>query len=177
MWTSAAVLLDISGHSPHPAQADVIVVAGCGVEAGGKPSDCLATRTDQAVALFKEGMAPMLLFTGGVGDHPPSEAEVAASRAMAQGVPAAAILLEDRSTSTEENARYAAALHPGGAVVVVSDAWHTHRVGWVFGRHFEQVATVGVDGPLHDRIYGAHREVLAIGWYLSSKGYWRDLLS
>lgn len=176
-WTSTALVLDISGRTAPPGQADAIVVAGCGVEAGGLPSDCLATRTDRAVSLFEQGVAPVLLFTGGVGEHPPSEAEVAATRAMAQGVPASAILLEPSSTSTEENARYAAALSPSRQVVVVSDAWHTHRVRWVFGRHFEQVDTVGVDGPLPDRIYGAHREVLAIGWYLVSKGYWRDLLS
>ncbi len=176
-WASGALVLDLTGHSPPPVEVDVIIVAGCSVDEGGLPSACLAERTDRGVALFKADVAPLLLFTGGVGAHPPSEAEAAAARAVAQGVPPAAILMEKTSTSTEENARFAATLGDFHHVVVVSDAWHTHRIQWVFGRYFGTVDTVGVNSPLHYRLWGAFREVLAISWYIVSKGYWRNFLS
>lgn len=175
-WAGCALLLDLTGHSPLPRDVDAIIVAGCSVDEGGVPSDCLAARTDRGVALYQAHVAPVLLFTGGVGDHAPSEAEVAAARAAAQGVPQEAILLETQSTSTEENALYAATLGEFQHIVVVSDAWHTHRIRHVFGRYFDTVDTVGVDSPLHYRIWGASREVLAISWYIVGKGYWRDLL-
>jgi uncharacterized SAM-binding protein YcdF (DUF218 family) len=73
--------------------------------------------------------------------------------------------METRSTSTEENARFAAALVSASQVLVVSDAWHTHRVSRVFDRYFDAVDTTGVDATLPERFYGAHREVLALGWY------------
>lgn len=165
-WSGTALSLDVLGHADPPVAAvDAVVVAGCRVDPGGVPSDCLAARTDRGIALFQDGVAPLLVFTGGVGENPPSEAEVAAMRAMAAGVPESAIRIENRSTSTEENARFAAELADVRHIVVVSDAWHTHRVARVFDRYFETVDTVGVDSPLQYRAYGAHREVLAIVYY------------
>ncbi len=165
-WTLAALFLDVTGHRAPPAgPVDAVVVAGCSVDPGGLPSDCLAVRVDRGIALYKAHQAPVLIFTGGEGSYPPSEAEVAAQRARAAGVPDASILIESRSTSTEENACFAAALSTAQSVVVVSDAWHTHRVARVFARYFPQVATVGVDTPWLDRGYGAHREVVALVWY------------
>ena len=165
-WTLSALFLDVAGHhAPPPVTVDAVVVAGCSVDPGGSPSDCLAARVDRGIALYKAQQAPVIIFTGGEGTHPPSEAEVAAQRARAAGVPKAAILVESRSSSTEENARFAAELFAARSVVVVSDAWHTHRVARVFGRYFPEVATVGVDTPWFDRCYGAHREVLALAWY------------
>jgi uncharacterized SAM-binding protein YcdF (DUF218 family) len=165
-WSTLALALDQLGpREPAASRVDAIVVAGCRVDPGGVPSDCLKGRTDRAIALYQAGVAPLMVFTGGVGENPPSEATVAAQRARAAGVPDSAIRLEDRSTSTEENARFAAELGSLNHVVVVSDAWHTHRVARVFGRYFPTVDTVGVNSPWSYRIYGAHREVLAVAWY------------
>ena len=94
-----------------------------------------------------------------------AEAEVAAARARRAGVPEDHIRVETRSASTWENARFAAETSNADHIVVVSDAWHTHRVQRVFARHFETVHTVGVDSPPPYRIHGAHREVLAVVYY------------
>ena len=165
-WSMAAMALDVTGHSvPADEPVDAVVVAGCTVDTGGVPSPCLARRVDRGIELYKAGRAPLLVFTGGEGTHPPSEAQAAALRALKAGVPEAAIRTERESTSTEENARFAAAQLPMRRVVVVSDAWHTHRVQRVFARYYPHVSTVGVDSPWEDRLYGAHREVLALAWY------------
>lgn len=62
----------------------------------------------RAAELYHQGLAPKILFSGGLGRNTDdrwsgSEAERFAAIAMAEGVPAADIILEDRSTNTAEN--------------------------------------------------------------------------
>lgn len=62
----------------------------------------------RAAQLYREGIAPKILFTGGLGRNtegllPEPEAVRFAKVAMAEGVPEEDIILEDRSTNTKEN--------------------------------------------------------------------------
>ncbi len=66
---------------------------------------------ERGASLFLEGMAPRLVFSGGLGnltrgiwDEP--EARKFARVARSLGVPAESILIEDRSTNTGENVRF-----------------------------------------------------------------------
>ncbi len=80
-----------------------------------KPADCLFVlgnsdiRTaDRAVELYDQGLAPLVLVTGGAGRFTKdmfteSEASVFAKRMVSKGVPARVILQEDRSTNTGDN--------------------------------------------------------------------------
>lgn len=65
---------------------------------------------DLAAELFHQGLAPMILFSGGTGrlteGWTETEAEQFAARARELGVPAEAILIEKRSTNTGENIRF-----------------------------------------------------------------------
>ena len=166
-WALLAVGLDLSGQGPVPVGTyDAIIVAGCRVMPDGRPSDCLTRRAQAGALLWRGGLAPTLLFTGGVGEFGESEAQVAARVAEASGVRRAAILLEDRSTSTEENARFASELLGRNArILLVTDAWHTHRARRVFARYFDLVEPMGTTSPPWTRSRGALREVAAIGWY------------
>jgi uncharacterized SAM-binding protein YcdF (DUF218 family) len=167
-WLVAAGVLDNYGQRA-PARGgdwDAIVVAGCRVHADGRPSVALARRTRLAVQLWKEGFAPRIVFTGGVGEGKVSEAAVAAGMARTQGVPAPAIVLEDRSTNTEENARFAREILGDGArVLVVTDSFHVYRAQRVFARHFAKAGGAGSVGMTWPRTRGAVREVGAIAWY------------
>lgn len=165
-WAGGAVLLDAyGGRAPDDGTYDAIVVAGAGVMPGGVPGDALVARTDAAVALWREGRAPRIAFTGGVGDWGPAESEVAAGLARAAGVPASAIVVEDQSRNTEENALHIAAVLGDVPVLVVTDRFHALRCERVFGRYFHRVEVVGVTSPLGLRVRGALREVAAVGWY------------
>jgi uncharacterized SAM-binding protein YcdF (DUF218 family) len=107
-----------------------------------------------------------LAFTGGVGDWPPAEAEVSRQLALAAGVDDALLIVEARSTSTEENAAYLAEqLGSDVPIVVVTDGYHVFRVERVFGHHFHDVRGVGVRSSWSVRAFGALREVLAVGYY------------
>jgi uncharacterized SAM-binding protein YcdF (DUF218 family) len=165
-WALCALLLDQAGQRlPAPGRWDAIVVAGCRVDPGGVPSPALRERTELAVRLWEQGWAPALAFTGGVGEHPPSEARAAADLAIALGVPAEVIVLEQDSTSTEENARFLAEHRGYERILLVSDAYHVFRARQVFAHHFPHVDAAGSVSPAWPRVRGAFREVLAIALY------------
>ena len=92
------VIWDYLGLHQTPEKADVIVGFG-------NFNTDIARRAAQ---LYLDGYAPKVLFTGGLGRNtegllPEPEAHRFARVAMECGVPAADILLEDRSTNTKEN--------------------------------------------------------------------------
>lgn len=89
-------------------RADAIVVLGNRppVDREGRIRDELRRRMDRGIALYREGLAPRLVLTGGPDGRGHIEAEVMEAYARAAGVPAEAILTETRSTSTIENAGY-----------------------------------------------------------------------
>lgn len=129
-WAGLAGLLDHFGQTDRARPADAIVVLGARVTPQGVPGDSLRGRTLAAAALYRRKLAPKLICTGGVGRYPPAEARAAATLAEQQGVPAGDILLEERSTSTWENAQNAAAIcreHGWRRVIVVSDPYHLWR--------------------------------------------------
>jgi uncharacterized SAM-binding protein YcdF (DUF218 family) len=163
-WGAAAAWLDAHGQRPH-AQGrtyDALVVAGCRVFPDGRPSHALARRVAVAVELWQRGVAPRIVLTGGPSVGAPiSEAEAAARLCEAWGVPRERLVLEEKSTSTLENARFAAELLQG-EVLVVSDAAHVFRCRRMFRRHFAHADAVGALGPRGPRVRLALREVFAV---------------
>lgn len=92
------VIWDYLGMHQTPGKADVIVGFG-------NFNDNIARRAAQ---LYHQGLAPKILFTGGLGRNtvgllPESEAARFARVAMECGVPEVDIIKEDKSTNTAEN--------------------------------------------------------------------------
>lgn len=110
--------------------ADAIVVLGA-AQWNGRPSPVLQARLDRAIELYQQGYASWLVLTGGsVPGDPHSEAAVGRAYAMAQGVPAEAILIEDRSRTTLENLQGASSLlqtRQARSILLVSDPFHMAR--------------------------------------------------
>ena len=110
--------------------ADAIVVLGA-AQWNGRPSPVLRARLDRAIALYRQGYAPLLVLTGGsLAGDPFSEASAGRDYALAQGVPAEAILVEEESRSTAENLRGAWQLlapRQARSILLVSDAFHMGR--------------------------------------------------
>ncbi len=112
-------------------QADVIIVMGA-AEYRGKPSPVLRARIDHALQLWKRGLAPRILTTGGAGGDPEyTEGEVARNYLVRHGVPSEDILLESEGESTWESTAIAAEMMRRlnlQSCIVVSDAYHIFRV-------------------------------------------------
>lgn len=86
-----------------PAQASAIVVLGAGLR-GDRPSLLLQQRLDVAQLLAQRYPNIPLLVTGGQGlGEATTEAAAMAKYLQQQGIAPARLLLEDRSTSTDEN--------------------------------------------------------------------------
>jgi uncharacterized SAM-binding protein YcdF (DUF218 family) len=111
--------------------ADAIVVLGA-AQYNGTPSPLFEARLDHAVKLYKDGIAPIFVVTGGKGRprDTTTEAEAARDYAIAQGVPASKILVEDQSRTTLEQIRTVGQmLRDRGlrSAVIVSDRTHMLR--------------------------------------------------
>lgn len=110
--------------------ADAILVLGA-AQYDGKPSPVFEARLEHAVALWKEGVAPWFIVTGGKlpGDRT-TEAAVARRYAVAHGVPESAIFGEDEAHNTLDSLAAAAVQMRDRdlrTVVLVSDPTHMLR--------------------------------------------------
>ena len=111
--------------------ADAIVVMGA-AQYDGRPSPVFLARLEHAVELYREGIAPHLIVTGGkaVGDRT-TEAATARAYAIGQGVPADAILMEDSARTTLASVRSVGEILRAAdlrTAVFVSDRQHMLRV-------------------------------------------------
>jgi uncharacterized SAM-binding protein YcdF (DUF218 family) len=111
--------------------ADIILVLGA-AEYRGKPSPVLRARLDHALALYKKGLAPRILTTGGAGGDPVyTEGAVGRSYLVSQGVPSEAIVIEPEGESTVYSTAAAAEIMRRMGLkscIVVSDGYHIYRV-------------------------------------------------
>ncbi len=112
-------------------KADAIMVLGA-AQFNGKPSPVLEARLSHAFDLWQQGLAPIIVVTGGKqpGDTF-TEASSGAEYLIARGVPDAAIRREVRGkTSWESIAASARFLKAEGrtSVLLVSDPYHSLRI-------------------------------------------------
>jgi uncharacterized SAM-binding protein YcdF (DUF218 family) len=157
-----------ASRADHARTADAIVVLGA-AQYNGRPSPVLEARLAHALALWKRGIAPKIVTTGGnrPGDRY-TEASTGASYLIGHGVPESAIQLETQgATSWESLAAAVRFLRKEGStdVVLVSSPWHALRT--------EEIADeVGLHGhaspaaeheTIGKRLYHLGRETLAVG--------------
>jgi uncharacterized SAM-binding protein YcdF (DUF218 family) len=126
-----AIQITAQGARDERRPADAIVVLGA-AQLNGRPSDVFLARLQHAVELWKAGLAPYLVVTGGkVPDDRTTEAAVARDWAIDHGVPAEAILAEDRGRNTLESLEAVAAIFRDQGLragLFVSDETHMLRV-------------------------------------------------
>ena len=119
-----------TGRSDQARSVDAVVVMGA-AQYDGRPSPQLAARLDHVVSLHDEGVAPLVVVTGGkqAGDRF-TEAEASAQYLVERGVPAASIVMESSGRTTYESLAGAAELLAGrglDSVLVVTDPYHALR--------------------------------------------------
>ncbi|MCL1808970.1 MAG: YdcF family protein [Clostridiales bacterium] len=124
----------VSTHVPD-GEKDAIIVLGAGLR-GDSVSLTLAKRLDKAIEYYCENPSVLIVVSGGQGrDELVSEAFAMKQYLVQRGVDADSVLLEDKSTSTEENFRFSKELLDGWfggeayASAYVTNSFHCYRAG------------------------------------------------
>jgi uncharacterized SAM-binding protein YcdF (DUF218 family) len=153
--------------------ADAIVVMGA-AQYDGRPSPIFRARLDHAVDLYKAGVAPYLVVTGGKaeGDRT-TEAASARQYAIGHGVPAASILMEDEARTTLASVRSVGVILRDAdlqTAVFVSDRQHMLRVLRMAGDQGivawgSPTATSPIDGDPIARLDAIAHELGALAIY------------
>ncbi len=137
-----ARLIQRQSQTDEARRADVIIVLGA-AEYRGKPSPVLKARLDHALELYRRGLAPRLMTTGGAGGDPVfTEGTVGRDYLLKHGVPAEAIIVEPEGVSTVHSVTAAAEIMQRmnlRSCLVVSDGYHIFRVKKIFERRGVQV--------------------------------------
>ncbi len=129
-----------------PTGEAIIVLAGNAGKNGGGLSGETEARLATGVALYEAGAAPILIVTGG-GEPPVAEAMRDA--AIAAGIPAEAILVENASHSTLQNALFTAdieSLDKDAPIILVTHRYHLPRSNASFRwAGFSDITNVAAD--------------------------------
>jgi uncharacterized SAM-binding protein YcdF (DUF218 family) len=146
----AAVLINISSgivreskkHDLHPAEA--IVVFGA-AQYDGRPSPVFRARLDHGFDLFKQGLAPVVITTGGFAADPRfSEGGVGHDYLMHRGIPETSVIAETQGSDTSQSAQRVAVIMRANHLhtcIAVSDAFHVFRIRKLLEHEGMQVET------------------------------------
>lgn len=167
--------IEWQAHIDEASPAGTIVVLGAAVWPGGRPSPVLRARLEHAVALYKRGLAPLLILSGGIGSDPlVTEAEAMARLAEESGVPRGALVLEKRAHATLESARFTGGIMRErgiNSVIVVSSPFHMRRALCMYrDAGFTAYGSPAPNDPLQahlfSRVYYTLRECVLLARYL-----------
>ncbi len=127
-------------------------------------------RTDEAVAMYKAGWAPSIIFSGAAADTDgPSNAEAMARRAVADGVPESAIAVEEFSRTTAENALNTSqfiAERELDRIMLVTSAYHQRRALLEFSTSAGPSVTV-INHPV-----ATDEQWVGNLWWTTKNGWW-----
>ena len=128
-WICLGITRAASEQQVHP--ADALVVFGA-AEYSGRPSPVYRARLDHAFDLFQQGIAPVIITTGGAAADPRySEGGVGHDYLMHRGVPDANLIAETQGSDTAQSAARVAVIMRANhmrSCVAVSDAYHVFRI-------------------------------------------------
>ncbi|MBQ3362629.1 MAG: YdcF family protein [Muribaculaceae bacterium] len=117
---------------------DVIIVLGTPATKDCKPTSIMKQRAGKGIELFKQGLAPKIIFTGGQAANECYEAEVMKEYAISLGVPDSCILPEPKAKNTYQNARYSVEImneHNMHSAAIVTSKFHCTRSKHIFSNY------------------------------------------
>lgn len=117
---------------------DVIIVLGTPATKDCLPTDIMKQRVGKGVELFKLGLGPRIIFTGGKAANDCVEANVMKEYAMSLGVPSNHILIEPQSKNTYQNAYYSVEIMRDlnmHSAAIVTSKFHATRANHIFSNY------------------------------------------
>ena len=106
---------------------DCILVLGCAVCSGGKPSDMLEDRLKRGVALHDDGVSGKLLMTGDHGQTNYDEVRVMKQYAIDAGISSEDVFMDHAGFSTYESIYRAKEIFGADKIVIVTQQYHLYR--------------------------------------------------
>jgi uncharacterized SAM-binding protein YcdF (DUF218 family) len=174
VWFGADLAyVSIGAETDYATRADVILVLGCRVGRDGGPSQCIRARAGHAADLYKRGIAPWVIATGGETSQGPVESVVLRQALEEGGVPPEAIVEESQAHNTIQNFRYSSAImreHGWRNAVLVTEPYHINRAALI-ARDFglEVYPSPAVDSPtwanFGPRAYNLGRDTVSLMLY------------
>jgi uncharacterized SAM-binding protein YcdF (DUF218 family) len=139
-------------------------------------NSCLVARVNHAVSLYRSGLAPKILMSGGVDkEDNANESEVMKKIAVEAGVPEQDIFREDKSTSTYENIAFSKRVMDKAGLrsaVIVTDPYHNARAGLVAlkqGLDYSISAATELSNCSHPDDYFVREPLAIIGYKLLNR--------
>jgi uncharacterized SAM-binding protein YcdF (DUF218 family) len=170
--TAVQIVHSASQQETHP--ADAIVVFGA-AEYSGHPSPVLRARLDHALDLYRHGLAPVVITTGGAAADPKfSEGGVGQDYLMHSGVPERSVIAETQGHDTAESAlRIGVIMRANGlhSCIAVSDAYHVFRIRKLL--QHEGIDPVYISPRPDSRPHSAAQRALAVLRESTSYLLWR----
>lgn len=143
-------------------KADAIVVVS-----GGDT----AARVSEGVRLYKNDWADTIVFSGAAEDKSgPSNARAMQQIALDAGVPEYAILIEEYSETTKQNAENTVALIGGDKIeriILVTSGYHQRRASLEFNKRFDSTVEVVNHPAAVDSDWSSWWWLTPRGWYLA----------
>jgi uncharacterized SAM-binding protein YcdF (DUF218 family) len=176
VYTVALVMVLVASQQDQRRPVDAIVVLGA-AQYNGRPSPVLRARLNHALHLYREGHAPRIIVTGGMGrGDTTSEATVGRQFLVNHGVPSAAVVVQAQGRSTQASMTAVAewlgqkGLH---RVMLVSDPFHMFRLRLEAQRtHLEAYTSPTEDSPISDNPALELRYLFAEGFKIPVAWIW-----
>lgn len=125
-------------------------------------------RTDEAIALYKNGWATTLVLSGAAQDKTGlSNAAAMRMRALEAGVPQTAMYVDEFSENTQQNAENSLSIferHGFERVILVTSGYHQRRASLEFEKRSGNVEVLN-HPLLHDKDW-------SLWWWLTPRGWW-----
>jgi uncharacterized SAM-binding protein YcdF (DUF218 family) len=129
LWVNGRI--EYYAHLDEARPADAIAIFGA-AEYDGHPSPVFRARLDHGLALYRQGIAPMIVTLGGGAEEDNhSEGGVGHDYLLAHGVPESRIIAETQSSNTKESVERLGVIARANhlqRIVVVSDGTHLFRI-------------------------------------------------
>lgn len=154
VYTVALVMVLVVSQQDQRRPVDAIVVLGA-AQYNGRPSPVLRARLNHALSLYREGHAPRIIVTGGMGrGDTTSEATVSRRFLVTHGVPSEVVIVRPQGRSTQASMTAVGEwLEEQGLhrVLLVSDPFHMFRLRMEARRtHVEAYTSPTEDSPISD---------------------------
>lgn len=152
------------GETPSSAKSCQVVDAIVAVSGGDTNA-----RTDQAISLFKHGWSHTLVFSGAAQDKSgPSNAAAMRLRALRSGVPSSAILLDENSATTKQNAENTQSIFTKNSItsiILVTSGYHQRRASLEFHKMTHDIV-------IYNHPVAVDKDWSASWWWLTPRGWW-----